>query len=169
MKRITHLLLLPLLLLLASTQVQAQNTVEKYQALFISNFVKYITWPNNPPKITVGVLGNSRVLMALEEIATKQGSVIPITVIKVEAIDQVTRCDAIFVPESQYRNFSEIIAQAEGHNILIIAETDDKVNQGASIGFYEEGGKLRFAISITEAEKKELKVAGQLRSLAKLM
>ena len=73
------------------------------------------------------------------------------------------------MPESQYRNFAEIIKQAEGRNILIISETEEKVTQGASIGFYEEAGKLRFAINVKETENKDLKVAVQLRSLAKLM
>lgn len=164
-------ILITLLLLIGPLipQVSAQD-VDKVQAIFIVNFTKYIQWPEGTDEsMTVGIFGNSRVLLELEALVAKKPD-LKINVIKIASSDEVGKCDIIFVPEEQYRNLGTIEAAVQRNPVLIVTETDEPVhnNQGG-IGFYLDNSKLKFTINRGHIEDKAMKVSNNLLGLAKVI
>ena len=164
-------LLITLLLLIGPfvQQVTAQD-VDKVQAIFIVNFTKYILWPEKADaSMTVGVFGNSRVLLELESLITKKPD-LKLSVIKIVSSEEVDQCDIIFVPEEQYKNLGTIAAAVQGNPVLVVTETDEPIhnNQGG-IGFYLDNSKLKFTINRCQIENKSMKVSNNLLGLAKVI
>lgn len=151
-----------LLGMVISTPASAQ--IDKYKAIFITKFIKNMEFPEKKAKYTVGVMGNSPVLLELEKIK----GVNNLNVIKLSGMDQLTDCDVIFLPEAQHRNFEVIKQNIEGKSVIIISDTEELVSQGAQIGFYAENEKLRFTINKEAMDTKNVKVSRSLLGIAKV-
>ena len=165
MKKTFILSLLSLLLISAS--LTAQNT-DRYKALFIYNFTRYIEWPSNSsPNFIIGVLGSSSVYSELIPIADKKnvGSQI-ITIKKFNSAEAVTECNILFVGSDASSQVTSLSASIESKNTLIITERPGLINKGAGINFVLDDGKQRFELSKSNMAKKGLKVNTQLMDMA---
>ncbi len=162
MKRI---LIIVTLLWVNLSPVNAQD-LGKYQAVFIRQFVKYLEWSPKKDPVIIGVLGNSSALIHLQQAG---GNDSHIQVIKVASSDQVIKCDILFIPANQSRNLNMIQSQLNGKSTLIVAEEVALAEQGADIGFFVEGNKLRFALNKSKIEEKEIRISNTLLSLAKVI
>lgn len=144
----------------------AQATQSKYQALFMYNFTKYMEWPEKQ-KITIGVMGNSPVLLELQKIAKRANT--NFAIVKVAAAADVEKCDMIFLPEAQTRNFQLIQESIGMKDIILIAEDSNLARKGAEVGFYLESSKLKFVLNTSEIQKTQVKVSQGLFSIAKVI
>lgn len=162
--RKTYLLLLILLFLSGNYDSLAQD-LSKYHALFISKFIDYIEWPDDG-KLTIGVVGNSRVLIELQNTVEKRGEA---RLKKVAGMEGVEDCDIIFIPSSQNKLFSRLKDATSGQNVLIITEDESLAARGAGVSFYTEGGKLKFIINQSVVASQQLKVSKSLLVLARVI
>lgn len=159
MKKIA--LSLALLLGLAASHIYAQES--KYQALYLFNFTKYIDWPGE--QVTIGVIGNSPVLIELESLAKNS----KVKLLKIAGSESVSSCDMIFLPEAQSRNFDLIQSKLNGSPIILVTENESLVSKGAEMGFYTENNKLRFAINKGELDATGMKVSNTLFGQARIV
>jgi hypothetical protein len=84
---------------------------EKFKALFIYNFTKYIQWPDNfGSDFTITVIGNSELVNELSFIATKktvgQNS---ITVVTAKSASEVKKCQIVFISHGNMNELSKLI------------------------------------------------------------
>ena len=166
MKKLLCILAGTLLWLSIPQQCEAQ-AISKYQAVFIYNFTKYLEWPTPKQPLVVGVMGNSSVLLELERSAKAKGN--SFKVIKVATMDEVDRCDMIFLPKEQSRNFSLVAEKTRGKSILIVTEDADLAPKGAHISFYVENDKLRFIINQEATAARDIRVSSSLLTMAKVI
>ncbi len=159
MKRIIALCFASVLAL--SSGVYGQES--KYKALYLFNFTKYIEWSGD--KITIGIIGNSPVLLELETL-TKQNS--KIELLKISGSESIDRCNMIFIPEAQTRNF-DLVQERTGSSTLIVAENESLISKGAEMAFYREENKLRFMVNKSELDASGLKMSSLLLGRAKIV
>lgn len=163
------LILVLCLCFLAPAQEARAQDVEKVQAIFILNFTKYIQWPATSGEMTIGVFGNSRVLLELNSLAAKKAD-LKVNIIKIASESEIASCDVIFIPEEQYRNLSTIESAVNGNAVLIVTETEMPIQESkGGIGFYMENNKLKFVINRSHIEDKNMKVSNNLLGLAKVI
>jgi len=144
---------------------------EKYQSLFIYNFTKYIKWPEsyNGEKFVIGVIGNSEILAALNEMAAskkKTGTGEVIEVKKYSSVDNIDNCNILFVSNDAVDNLGKIVDQTSSKPILIITESPGMATQGSIINFVDQNGKIKFELNEAKATTRGLVVSGSLTSLA---
>ncbi len=145
---------------------KAQN--EKFKALFMYNFTKYIEWPavQRQGDFIIGVLGNSPLTKELEIIAERQKIGLQNIVVKTFAsVDEIQSCHILYLPSSKSANISQVVAKLSGKNTLIISDKAGLALQGAGINYVMDGDKLKYEINKSNIENKGLAVSNTLLSL----
>src|SRR6056297_937444 len=145
-KLISYFLLL--LLVLSITDLKAQN--EKFKALFMYNFTKYIEWPGakNTGDFVIGILGNSPIKKELEVIATKKkvgGQ--PINMKVYNSVNEIGNCHILFIPPGKSSSLNAVKKQVSGQGVLVITDKPGLARKGAGINYVLAGGRQDFEIN----------------------
>lgn len=158
------------MLLMTINSLFAQNT-DRYKALFIYNFTRYIEWPSNgSSEFVIGILNKLPLYTELVTIADKKniGSQ-TITIKKFSSINEVSQCNILFIGSDASSQVASISAMMQSKNTLIITERPGLINKGAGINFVLEDGKQRFELSKSNMEKTGLKIDTQLLEMAMII
>ena len=150
------------LFLLMGSSVCAQES--KYQALYLYNFTKYIDWSGE--QITIGVIGNSPVLIELESLTRNNGK---ITLLKIAGSESVNSCDMIFLPESQSRNFDLIQDEIGSGPVILVTENEELITKGAEMAFYTKNSKLKFIVNKQALDETGIKMSMTLLGQARVV
>jgi hypothetical protein len=140
---------------------------EKFKALFIYNFTKYIEWPaNTGNEFNIAVIGNTLLVNELTTIASKKtvGSN-SIKVISVKSSAEIKDCQIIFISKNSMDELPKLIEQGKNNGTLIITEVPKSCSQGAGVNFVLNNGSIKFEISRTNIESSKLKVSQGLLKL----
>lgn len=169
MKR-TFIGVLLLLLLGIANKADAQN--EKFKALFMYNFTKYIEWPSNMQngEFVIGVLGNSPMKTELDIIASKkQIGTQPIKIKTFNSINDIGACHILYIPTEKSASLDEAVSKAKGKGILIITDKPGMARRGSGINYVVNGGKQDFEISKSAISAQQLKVNAALYALGNVL
>jgi hypothetical protein len=150
--------------------LNAQNN-EKYQALFIYNFTRYIEWPSNgSSEFVIGVIGRSNIYNELIAVADgRKVGTQTITVKKFTSASEVSSCQILFISGDASAQVSSLSPALSGKNTLIITERSGLISKGAGINFVINDGKQKFQLSKVNLQKSGLKVNAQLVDMAVLV
>lgn len=141
---------------------------DKFKALFIFNFTKYIEWSGDYKNgdFVIAVLGNSDVFGSLQSISqTKRVGSQPIKVVKINNISEATKCNMIYITPSKSGQLTSITEKFANTNTLIVADDPNACTKGACINLVLVEGKQKFEISKANIQKQNLKVSTSLLNL----
>lgn len=138
--------------------------VSKFQALYLVNMAKNLDWGRD--QLTIGVVGNTKALLELERLVSKYDH---LRLLKIAGSESVDRCQLIFLPAAQSRNFKLIQNKIGNSAVVLVTEDPDLVNQGAEISFFLEGNKLKFSINQSALESAGINVSPKLLSVARVV
>jgi len=144
----------------------AQN--EKFKALFMYNFTKYIEWPAGERQgdFVIGVLGNSPLIKELETIAGKQKVGLQNIVVKTfSSVDEINSCHILYIPQGKSNQITLILSKLSGKSTLLITDKEGLALQGSGINFISDGDKLKYEVNRVNIEKKGLTVSNALLAL----
>lgn len=147
--------------------INSYGQEEKFKALFIYNFTKYIEWPNNNNNdFKIAVIGNNDLVNELNTIASqKKVGTSTINILAAKSSSDITNCQIIFISHNNFSELSKLINKAKSNNILIITESPNSCAQGAALNFVSKSGYLKFEISKSNIENDGLKVSLSLLNL----
>jgi hypothetical protein len=142
------------------------------KAAFTLNFVKFTEWPDLKPglPILVCVYAEDSIADALTQVMRNQavgGHAIRLVRIAPDAA--VRDCQVLLVTEREPRRFAAILEQAGRFPVLTVSDVEQSAKHGAIIEFFQESGRLRFAINLDTMERSRIKVSSRLLSLAKVV
>jgi hypothetical protein len=166
MKRIRLILCVVALFFFATSY--GQN--EKFKALFIYNYTKYIEWPKamRSGDFVIGVYGNSPLTSELQLLASKQKVGSQAIIIKTfSTLSGITKCHILYIPSSKSSSIGDILTTVGKANTLVVTDREGLVHQGSGINFVTDGAKLNYEISKTNIEKQGLTVSNSLLTLGK--
>jgi hypothetical protein len=145
---------------------------EKLQALFIWQFLQFIEFP--PPQtpqetFVVGVVGATRVETFLGDVVKQKqlGDGRFVEVRKITNIDDIVRCNAVFIAPSEAAKLAQILAKTRGKPILTIGRDDTLLEKGGLINFYVENSKVRFEYNVDEIPNSKLRFSSKLMRLGR--
>jgi YfiR/HmsC-like len=164
------ILLLTLVAQLSGAIARAQD--EKFEALFIYNFTKYIEWPfeNQSSEFVITVLGNGDIIPELASISSRMSANSKTIIIKKASSPlAIPPSQILFVTKERTNEIPQIIENIKNRNILLIAEKPNACALGAAVNFVSKGGNLSFELSRGNLEKYGLKVNTQLLTLGTLV
>lgn len=174
MKKFTTRVLLPVLLaVLIIMPSQAQDRpVHEIHSMMIYNFIKYIQWPdfNDGENFVIGVIGDDEVYSTL---STWYGGKLrgnkKFIVKKFNSLTEITNCEILYVAKNSSKEFDAIKNKLASSSTLIITDKDGLGEKGSGINFKTVNNKLAFELNQKAIERSQLKVSGQLSSMAILI
>jgi hypothetical protein len=141
---------------------------EKFKALFMYNFTKYIEWPATVRQgdFVIGILGSSPMAKELEIIAGKQkvGSQ-NIMVKTFNSINEIDNCQILYVPPTKSSSIAQIIEKLAGKSVLVVTDKEGLATQGACINYVQDGDRIKYELNRKNIEKRGMVVNSALVTL----
>lgn len=165
------LLLVAAVLLGGATQREPdKDTTAIIQASYIYNIAKLVEWRDPEMRkgpFVIGVLGSGNLYQELvKKYAMRSIGKQPIEVRKLPETPEVDRCHILFVPEEDKALLPGILRQANARSTLIVTDFHDALANGAVVNFIAAKNTLKYEISITNADKRNIDVGLTLKQLA---
>lgn len=147
------------LILLCVSSIQISNAQdEKFKAIFIYNFTKYIEWPaeSASEKFTITIFGNKQVENELVGISSKMKVGSKSIVVKaIQSPNDIPETQILFITREKSEDLKLISEAVKSKNVLIIADKPNACNSGAGLNFISKNGNLNF-----EIQQENIKNAG---------
>lgn len=170
MKRI-FLIVMISLLGLASVYAQDRPTHEIHAAM-LYNFIKYVQWPDEGSggDFVVGVIGEDNVYNTLKQWydGKPKGSK-KYVIKKLSSPSDASSCHVVYIGKAKSRELDEVVASTSGKSVLTITDGNGLAEKGSCINFKVVNGRLKFELNQGTVASSNLKVSGQLSSMAILI
>jgi hypothetical protein len=165
LRRLTAVLLLAICCGVASAFGQSFNEYQ-LKAVFLFRFTQFVEWPTKTaPDIpfSICVLGNDPFAGYLEE-TVRDESVQnrKVAIAHYSKLEDVGRCEILFVSESERQRFKQITSQLKGRGILTVGDSGNFAQQGGMIEFTTEEKRIRLKINVDAARAADLQISSKL-------
>jgi hypothetical protein len=141
---------------------------EKFKALFMYNFTKYIEWPSavRQGDFIIAILGTSPMAKELEIIAGKQkvGSQ-NIQVKTFNSVEEIDNCQILYIPNSRSASLAQILEKLSGKSVLLVTDKEGLASQGACINYIKDGDRIKYELNRKNIEKRGMVVNSALVTL----
>lgn len=158
---------------LSSMQMLAQEApapIESTKADFLCRFLEYIEKgreSSSGEPFTIAVLGDASLAEELHEAVRERKPLgRDVRTVGIRHIAQGARADLLFISSSAARRLGRLDRIYPGRPILVVTETADGLARGAVINFVTVDGRLRFEVSLPEAEQRGIKLSSRLLAIA---
>jgi len=151
---------------------------EPLKAVYLYNFLQFVTWPNDhrPGELSslkvLGVLGDPEIRRALEEVkatVTQNNKGIALQLRwygeYVEGMD-LSGCHILFVGASERHNFPAILASLKQAPVLTVSDVAPFLRAGGMITLLTDHNRLRYHINLKGATAVGLRLSSQLLKIA---
>ncbi len=166
----TLLLVAAVLLGGAAQREPDKDTTAIIQASYIYNIAKLVEWRDPEMRkgpFVIGVLGSGNLYQELvRKYAMRSIGKQPIEVRKLPETPEVDRCHILFVPEEDRALLPGILRQSNARSTLVVTDFHDALANGAVVNFIAAKNTLKYEISITNADKRNIDVGLTLKQLA---
>ncbi len=153
---------------------QAAPAAQEYQikAVFLFNFVNFITWPKNSFKqesdpFRICLLGEDPFGVVLD--LTVENHTVEdrgLKVLRLKDVQMIRSCQILFVSNSEQARHKDILKTIRNLPILSIGDNDDFIQQGGMIKFFNHNSKIRLGVNPDALETVGLKANANLLNLA---
>ncbi len=139
----------PLLgLILFHNVLMAQD--EKFKALFVYNFAKYVEWPQEKQSgdFLIGIVGDSPIIGELKSFTAQRtvGSQ-QIKVDRLVSSEDYCKCNIIVVPTRASSQIEEVVNIVKGKGVLVVSDKEGLASAYSGINFVKVDGQQSFEIS----------------------
>ncbi|MCP5221788.1 MAG: YfiR family protein [Zoogloeaceae bacterium] len=163
--------LLLLVLLAASPLRAAPPTEYQLKAVFLLNFARYATWPDealaDSDSIDICVLGRDPFGEHLSGLEARQAQGRAVKVHYPAAPLDAKDCEVVFVAASEQRRLNAILRELEVWPVLTVSDIDGFVEAGGNIGLVTVDDRIRFDINRSTVATQHLRLSAQLLKLAR--
>ncbi len=166
------------LLLVCAARLGAQATKAseaQVKAVFLFNFAQFVDWPaeavpDSQAPLIIGILGDDPFGNFLD--ATVRGEhrgARPFAVQRYQRVDDITRCDILFISRSSADRPEEILARLKRRPILTVSDADRFAERGGMIRFVTDRSRIRLQINPEPAEAAHLTISSKLLRVAEVI
>ncbi len=142
------------------------------KAALLYNFAKFAEWPGLPAGAPIAfcIVGNDAIAAALVE--TVRGQNInghALDVLRPQDSATWPACHLLFIAESETRRSTVGLEAIKTLAVLTVSDGKDFSQAAGIIEVYVEGGRMRFAINVDDADRSGLHLSSRLLGLAKII
>jgi len=154
-------------ILLFSNPAIAEDELEtKVKAAYIYHLARFVEWPDLPSDhMNICVLGSDPVGDMLLQLSQRQVKGRILDVRLNHNLDPAS-CHVVFISRSN-RSWKHVLAALHGKNVLTVSDIENFARGGGIIGFYSDGGRIKFEINLAAADVNDLKISSKLMELAR--
>jgi hypothetical protein len=174
---ISSLLLIATLLVGTASHLQAKDYPQdmseaQAKAAYLIQFKKYASWPQNmlpvEAPVVIGIVGAPAVEKELEaRIAERPRKKRQIKLKHLRVDDSMADIHILYIGNDMAGEIGSWLARAQGLPILAVTETGDRMPAGSMINFVHDSGRIRFDVSLTAAERSQIKLSAALLTVAR--
>jgi len=155
---------------------QAANSEYQIKAIFLYNFLNYITWP--PPTQTATqktsnlcLFGGNPFGQSLSLIQKKAAPelIINIKVLTRNEITQIPSCHILFVTDMEQYSVTELYEILNQYGVLTVSDIADFATSVGIIELTKKNQKIKLIINKNRLKKVGLKARSQLLKIAKIV
>lgn len=149
-----------------------ERATHEIHAAMLYNFIKYVQWPNEAEggEFVVGVLGEDDVFNTLKTwYDGKPKGTKKYVIKKLGSAAEAATCQVVYLGKTKSKEFENIKNSVTGKSVLTITDGNGLGQKGSCINFKVIDGKLKFELNQTTVNSSNLKVSGQLSSMAILI
>lgn len=141
----------------------------KFNALYISNFARYIRWPDSSSQKIITVLGDNPVFNELVRISNLKSEEIKLVIRCETNAEDITRTHILFIPAERSKELPQIVKKFGINPVLIVTNKKGTILQGSCINLNNKYWKLRYEISTRTLQRNNLSADPQLFKLGKVI
>ena len=145
----------------------AQVSNYRFQAIFVSSFIRQIKWPDRAAAdaFVVGVWRDERVANVFRSRLQRPGSRSNIQVKVLLSYDQIKDCSLVFVPVTASVSYRQLRQSISSRSILLVTEDKGATSRGSDINLVVRNNRVAFEINRKGTDAKSLKVSAYLIGL----
>ena len=152
-----------------SHSVAVADSMVEYQvkAAFIYNFIAFTHWPDSTGQtINLCVYGEDYFGNEINKLESRSINKRHIKVIRIDNVEKLKECQAIFFSKSVSNNLSNILVNLQNEPILTLADTPNATSKGITINMSLINEKIVFEINLAIARESGLDISSKLLQLA---
>lgn len=141
---------------------------DKFKALFIYNFTKYMEWPEakRTGDFKIGVLGNSPITSELKAFTAKKSvGQQKIVVDEILSVGDCPKYHIVYVPAKASSNVTEIVQLVTNKGVLVVTDKQGMAVELSGINFVKVDGQQTFEISVKHIHDQGVNAGKTLLSL----
>jgi len=164
--------LLVLISIFFFSSLSAQIDEYEIKSIVIHKILNFVKWPESSkePQFVFGVIGKSAVTKKMAELATKvRYENRNIVVVSISSMDEIKRCNALFVAPSEASKLDKIVEAASGKAVLLISDYSGFGAKGIHINLFLEENRVKFEINKKTLDLTQLKLSAKLYKLARII
>ena len=149
-----------------------ERPAHEIHAAMLYNFIKYVQWPNEaePGEFIVGVIGDDDIFNTLKTwYDGKPKGTKKYVIRKLASAGDAADCQVVYIGKTKNKDFENIKNTIAGKPVLTITDGNGMGQKGSCINFKVIDGKLKFELNQGVVTSANLKVSGQLTSMAILI
>ena len=146
-----------------------ERATHEIHAAMLYNFIKYVQWPNEGEggEFIVGVMGEDDVFNTLKAwYDGKPKGTKKYVIKKLGSAAEAAACQVVYLGKGKSKELDGIMASITGKSVLTITDGNGLGKKGSCINFKVVDGKLKFELNQATVTSQNLKVSGQLTSMA---
>lgn len=162
---------------LYADKVTGATTAKEYQvkAVFLYNFANFITWPesafnNASIPFRICILGQDPFGVFID--ATTESQKVknrPLQVLRLKELNATRQCQILFISDSETPRLAEVLTFAKNYTVLTVGESEEFINEGGMIKFFNRNNKVRLGINPDALDQANLKADANLLNLSEIM
>jgi YfiR/HmsC-like len=166
-------LLLSAVLLVGVGEVRARIgsvTEAQAKAALLYNFLAFVEWPPgaaDDKRFVIGVAGDADVLDALRPVAGQAVKGHAVLVREIREEDDPTQCHVLYLSAARDRMTAAILRRVAGAPVLTVSDGNEFARRGGIVFVYFDQSRLRFDVSLANANKAQLKISSKVLGLAR--
>jgi hypothetical protein len=157
---------------LAQTTPGETDLERRVKAAFLYQFIPYVNWPEKAQAapdapIVIAVVGSEAAVVELNEvIGPRSIGPRPVVVRRWRDSDAQGGPHVVFVTRALADRTAAVARAAQAHGMLVVAEHENALEQGAMIGFRLVEGRVRFDVALGAVERAGLRISARLLTVA---
>jgi hypothetical protein len=158
-------------LAIISLKVSAQQSEIRMQSVFLYNFTRLVSWPDDYQSgdFVMAVYGDTPMMAEIQDLAqTRKAGTQNIVAKRFNSADEISKCHILYIPGNQSRNTEAIVSSLKSKNIkcLVVSDSRNSTKNGAVVNFTLVDGRQRFELSQVNARNMGLTLGGEITRLA---
>ena len=164
--------LVGLALLAWSFGANAGEIEQQIKAAYLYKFASYVDWPASvfaqaDTPVTIGVLGADEIATELNNIKTARPvSSRPIEVKRLKPGEPTSGVQMLFIGHEESARLKRLQDNLQSRPVLTVTDSVGALGAGSIINFVTVDDRIRFEVSVAQAELSGLKISARLLGVA---
>jgi uncharacterized protein DUF4154 len=147
----------------------SELTEAQAKAALLYNFAGFVEWPPGVSArgLVIGVAGDADVFEALRSVNGTTINGHEISVRSISDGDEPSRCQVLYLPAVRERASTAHLRRVAASPVLTVGDSATFMRDGGIVRIFFEGARLRFEVSLPNAERARLRISSKVLGLAR--